>query len=184
MQPLSGLFELTDAIPRVATKDSGASQPWAEGRNPFGIWPPQMWTGSDEAKLCTDFLPEGHSFSPQMGRRSIAGGRCCAGMAQSSLRQGFLHAQLVMNNCSESFYSFSWVRRAPDIPADGRAARAGGDHFGHQFQSALQALASRPARRHNRDGAGGNNLSKGFDITGEGHFDYVGSAFDPAAHRP
>ena len=29
MQPLSGLAELTDALPRVATQNGGASQPWA-----------------------------------------------------------------------------------------------------------------------------------------------------------
>src|SRR5438093_5094039 len=37
MQPLSGLAELTDTLPRVATQNGGASQPWAEGRNPCGI---------------------------------------------------------------------------------------------------------------------------------------------------
>src|SRR5712671_6247064 len=64
-------------------------------------------------------LLERCSFFPCSGRRSIAGGRCSAGVAQSSLRQRFRHAQLVMNHCAEGVHSLSWVSRTPDVSANG-----------------------------------------------------------------
>src|SRR5258708_6596412 len=37
MQPLSGLQNLRVLLPRVATQNGGASRPWADMRNPFGV---------------------------------------------------------------------------------------------------------------------------------------------------
>jgi len=38
MQPLSGLGNLGVLLPRVATENGGPSQPWADMRNPFGVF--------------------------------------------------------------------------------------------------------------------------------------------------
>src|SRR5438445_10928971 len=94
------------AFPRVASRVAG--QPWV-----------RLFRRGDNR-----FLSERYSFSPQIGRRSIVRRHSwrrfvAAEAAWSGLLQGFLHAQLVMNNSSEGFHSLGWVSGTPDVSADG-----------------------------------------------------------------
>ena len=102
------------------------------------------------------------------------------GNGRESIRRSFF----IMHNGFDGTHCRRYIRRAPRIPSDNRAARAALHDVSQHFEGVFQCFGLRTARRYDGKRTIFHDLPVGFDLVAIRNLDDIHAAFERAMNRP